>query len=793
MMKFITWLHDISGQDVALFGGKNASLGELYRNLSERGINVPHGFALSAQAYTRFIAAAGLEKKIEELLADLDKSDVKELKRRGRRIREMMLKAELPDDIKREIEGAYEELEKKYGKNVDVAVRSSATAEDLPSASFAGQYDTFLNITGKESLLHTVRKCYASLFTDRAISYREDRGFSHFDIQLSIGVQKMVRADRACSGVIFTIDPESGFDKVIYLTGSWGLGELVVQGAVNPDGFYVFKPTLKEGYNAIIEKKRGTKHKMLVYGEEGIVERDVPGHMSDAFILSDGEIVTLAKWAMEIENHYGRSMDIEWAKDGISGELFIVQARPETVHSQRKSFSVYELMERGEIIVEGEAIGSKIGRGNAKIIRNVDEMEEFKEGDVLVADMTDPDWEPIMKIASAIVTNRGGRTCHAAIVSRELGIPAVIGTGWATENIKDEGEITVDCSEGIGRVYKGLLRYEEREISFDSVPKTETKIMMNVAIPEKAFLLSQIPSDGVGLARLEFIINSRIGIHPMALVEYEKLKVARDEHIQRIVEEIERKTAAYRDKKAFYTDHLAMGIAKIAAAFYPNDVIVRFSDFKTNEYARLLGGNLYEPMEHNPMLGWRGASRYYDEKFREAFGLECRAIKKVREEMGLTNVKVMVPFCRRVEEGIKVIQTMEAFGLKRDDIDVYVMCEVPSNVMLAEEFAQIFDGFSIGSNDLTQLTLGLDRDSNLISHLFDERDEAVKRMIERVIAAAKKYGRKIGICGQAPSDFPEFAEFLVEQGIDSISLNPDAVMKIREIVAEKERMMHSPR
>lgn len=774
---------------MALFGGKNASLGELYRNLSERGINVPHGFALSAEAYTHFVSSAGLEKKIEELLADLDKSDVKELKRRGRRIRDMILKAPLPDDVKGEIEEAYGELEEKYGKNVDVAVRSSATAEDLPSASFAGQYDTFLNITGREDLLQTVRKCYASLFTDRAISYREDHGFSHFDIQLSIGVQKMVRADRACSGVIFTIDPESGFDKVIYLTGSWGLGELVVQGAVNPDGFYVFKPTLKKGYNAIIERKRGTKNKMLVYGREGIVERDVPGHMSDAFILSDDEIVTLAKWALEIEYHYKRPMDIEWAKDGISGELFIVQARPETVHSQRTSFSVYELLERGEVIVEGEAIGNKIGRGTAKIIRNVDEMDEFREGDVLVAEMTDPDWEPIMKMASAIVTNRGGRTCHAAIVSRELGIPAVIGTGWATEKIKDEGEITVDCSEGIGRVYKGLLRYEEREISFDAVPSTTTRIMMNVAIPERAFLLSQIPSDGVGLARLEFIINSHIGIHPMALVEYEKLKVAQDEHIQSIVGEIEKKTAAYTDKREFYIDRLAMGVAKIAAAFYPNDVIVRFSDFKTNEYARLLGGTLYEPMEHNPMLGWRGASRYYDEKFREAFGLECRAIKKVREEMGLTNVKVMIPFCRRVEEGIKVMEIMEMFGLKRDDIDVYVMCEVPSNVMLAEEFAQIFDGFSIGSNDLTQLTLGLDRDSDLVAHLFDERDGAVMRMIEQVIAAAKKHGKKIGICGQAPSDFPEFVEFLVEQGIDSISLNPDAVMTIREIVAKKEKAM----
>ncbi|HEC87785.1 MAG TPA: phosphoenolpyruvate synthase, partial [Thermoplasmata archaeon] len=488
------------------------------------------------------------------------------------------------------------------------------------------------------------------------------------------------------------------------------------------------------------------------------------------------------------EKHYKMPMDIEWAKDGISNDLFIVQARPETVHSARKSFYVCELNEKSEVIIEGEAIGNKIGRGRAKIVKSVEEMEDFKEGDVLVADMTDPDWEPIMKIASAIVTNRGGRTCHAAIVSRELGIPAVIGTKMATELIKDGEEITVDCSEGIGRVYKGLLKYEEKEINFDDIPETKTRIMMNVAIPEKAFLLSQIPNDGVGLARIEFIINSHIGIHPMALVEYEKLRTAREEKIREIVKEIEKRTSVYENKKEFYIERLAMGIAKIASAFYPNDVIVRFSDFKTNEYAKLIGGNLYEPVENNPMIGWRGASRYYDEKFREAFGLECRAIKKCRDEMGLKNIKVMVPFCRTPDEGMKVLETMENFGLKRKDIEVYVMCEVPSNVILAEEFAKIFDGFSIGSNDLTQLTLGIDRDSDLISHLFDERNEAVKKMIESIINTAKKYGKKIGICGQAPSDFPEFAKFLVDTGIDSISLNPDAVVKTKYIVAEREKM-----
>jgi len=788
-MEFIKWLNEIDKKDVALFGGKNASLGELYRNLSAKGIRVPKGFAISASAYRSFIESARLEEKIKEALSDFDKNDLRELKERGRYIRQLILNADLPEKLEKEIREAYRQLEEIYGKGVDVAVRSSATAEDLPTASFAGQYDTFLNIRGEEKLMEAIKKCYASLFTDRAISYRVDKGFGHFDTYLSIGVQKMVRADLACSGVIFTIDPETGFKDAVYITGSWGLGELVVRGAVNPDAFYVFKPTLEAGYNAIIEKKLGGKNKMLVYGEDGIIEKDVPGHMTDSFILNDDEILLLAKWAVEIEKHYGMPMDIEWAKDGISNELFIVQARPETVHSRKSSFAVYKLIEKGEVIVEGEAIGNGIGRGVARIVMSIEDIEEFKEGDVLVTDMTDPDWEPIMKIASAIVTNRGGRTCHAAIVSRELGIPAVIGTKVATEVIKDGEEITVDCSEGIGRVYRGLLRYEEEEISFDDVPETKTKIMMNVAIPEKAFLLARIPNDGVGLARVEFIISSHIGIHPMALVEYEKLKAAREEKIREIVEEIEKRTRTYEDKKEFYVDRLAAGIAKIAAAFYPNDVIVRFSDFKTNEYASLLGGNLYEPMENNPMLGWRGASRYYDEKFKEAFGLECRAIKKVRDEMGLKNVKVMVPFCRTPEEGIKVIKTMEEFGLKKGDIEIYVMCELPSNVILAEKFAKIFDGFSIGSNDLTQLTLGIDRDSALVSHLFDERNEAVKKMVETVINVAKKYGRKIGICGQAPSDFPEFAEFLVEKGIDSISLNPDAVVKTKYLVAEKEKVM----
>ena len=789
MMSFIKWFSEIDRKDVSFFGGKNASLGELFRNLSSKGIRIPDGFAISADAYKFFIEKAGLKEKIRVALKNLNKSNLKELKETGKYIRQLILNAELPNELQEEIKKAYEKLEEIYGKDVDVAVRSSATAEDLPTASFAGQYDTFLNIRGEEKLMEAIKKCYASLFTDRAISYREDHGFNHFDVYLSIGVQKMVRADLACSGVIFTIDPETGFKNAIYITGSWGLGEFVVRGVVNPDGFYVFKPTLAKGYRAIIEKRLGAKNKMLVYDKEGIVEKKTPDHLRNKFILNDEEILQLAKWAIEIEKHYGMPMDIEWAKDGISNELFIVQARPETVHSRRKSFCVYKLLEKGELLLEGEAIGNKIGRGVARIVMSINDIEEFKEGDVLVTEMTDPDWEPIMKIASAIVTNRGGRTCHAAIVSRELGIPAVIGTKIATEIIKDGDEITVDCSEGVGRVYRGLLKYEEEEISFDDVPKTKTKIMMNVAIPEKAFLLAQIPNDGVGLARLEFIISSHIGVHPMALVEYEKLKAAGEEKIKEIVEKIDERTKTYANKKDFYVEQLAMGIAKIAAAFYPNDVIVRFSDFKTNEYASLIGGNLYEPVENNPMLGWRGASRYYDEKFKPAFGLECEAIKKVRDEMGLKNVKVMVPFCRTPEEGVKVIKTMEEFGLKREDIEIYVMCELPSNVILAEEFAKIFDGFSIGSNDLTQLTLGLDRDSALVAHLFDERNDAVKRMVAEVIDIAKKYGKKIGICGQAPSDFPEFAEFLVEKGIDAISLNPDAVVKTKYLVAEKEKIM----
>jgi len=608
----------------------------------------------------------------------------------------------------------------------------------------------------------------------------------------------MVRSDLASSGVMFSIDTESGFKDVVYITGAYGLGENVVQGKVNPDQFYVFKPTLKKGFRPIIEKKLGTKEWRLVYTEGGgTAQKKVLPEERKKFVIDDDEVLKLAEWACIIEEHYNKPMDIEWAKDGITGELFIVQARPETVHSQRdmSAIQTYVLEEKGKILIEGEAVGSKIGQGKANVIESAEEIHKFKKGEVLVTDMTDPDWEPIMKIASAIVTNHGGRTCHAAIISRELGIPCIIGTGNATEVIKTGQEITVDCSEGVGRIYQGLLKYRVDSLKMDELPRPKTKIMMNVGVPEKAFQQGQIPNDGVGLAREEFIINSHIGIHPLALIEYNRLKelAKKDKRIADVVKEIDRRSEGYTDKTQFFIDVLARGIAKIAAAFYPNDVIVRLSDFKTNEYANLLGGFLYEPEEHNPMIGWRGASRYYDKKFKPAFGLECKAIKKVRDEMGLINVKVMIPFCRTPEEGKNVIKIMEEYGLKQGEngLEVYVMCEIPSNVVLADQFADVFDGFSIGSNDLTQLTLGLDRDSELVAHIFDERNEAVKRLIRQVIDVAHKHKprRKVGICGQAPSDFPEFAEFLVECGIDSMSLNPDAVVKTRLLVAEKEKKL----
>ncbi|MCC6026079.1 MAG: phosphoenolpyruvate synthase, partial [Caldimicrobium sp.] len=785
---FILFFKDISYKDVPLVGGKNASLGEMYSKLTPKGINVPDGFAVTAEAYKYFIQKNHLDDKIREALKGLDTHDVLDLQRRGRMVRNLILNAQMPKELEEEIRKAYRILEDEYGKNLDVAVRSSATAEDLPDASFAGQQETYLNVRGEDAVVEHVKKCFASLFTDRAISYREDKGFDHFNVYLSVAVQKMVRSDSACSGVMFTLDTESGFRDVVYITGSWGLGEYVVQGKVNPDEFYVFKPTLKLGYKPIVTKRLGSKDVKLVYGSnprKPLKEVKTTYDERKRFVLDDEEILTLARWALIIEEHYGRPMDIEWAKDGDgktvgTGKLYIVQARPETVHAikEQKFYEIYKLKGEGKVICTGKAVGSKIGQGKARVILDVSRIAEFKEGEVLVTTMTDPDWEPIMKKASAIVTDKGGRTCHAAIVSRELGIPCIVGTEVATKKITTGQEITVDCSQGEeGRVLEGIIPFEVERIDLEHLPKTKTQIMMNVGIPEQAFAQGQIPNDGVGLARLEFIIGSHIGIHPLALVYFDELKekAKTDKRIAKVVKIIEDRTYGYENKAEFFVDKLAQGIATIACAFYPKDVIVRLSDFKSNEYANLIGGFLFEPVEHNPMIGWRGASRYYDPKFEPAFALECKALKKARDEMGLTNIKVMIPFCRTPEEGKKVISIMEKYGLKQGEngLEVYVMCEIPSNVVLAEEFAKVFDGFSIGSNDLTQLTLGLDRDSELVSHLYDERNPAVKKLIKEVIQTAKKMNRKIGICGQAPSDFPDFAEFLVECGIDSMSLTPD--------------------
>jgi pyruvate,water dikinase len=798
-MKFVKWFEEVGAGDVALVGGKNASLGEMIRNLGKNGVNIPSGFAITAEAYSYVLEKAGVVEKIGDALVSLDTHDMGNLSRRSEGVRNLIKNAPCPEELEGEIRFAYREMERRYGKDVDVAVRSSATAEDLPTASFAGQQETYLNVRGEKELIGKVMECFASLFTDRATSYRVDKGFDHLKVFLSVGVQKMVRSDLACSGVIFSIDTESGFKDVVYITSAYGLGENVVQGIVNPDQFYVFKPALKRGFRPIVEKKLGTKEKRLIYKENGIgtEQKEVALQDRREFALSDDEVLTLARWTCIIEEHYGVPMDIEWAKDGLTGELSIVQARPETVHSQKDLavLKTYVLEEEGRLLLEGEAVGTKIGQGVVNVIEDPREISKFKSGQVLVTGMTDPDWEPIMKVAGAIVTDKGGRTCHAAIVSRELGVPCVIGTGDGSKVLRNGSEVTVDCSRGEGRIYEGGLKYRIDEVALSNLSRPRTQIMVNFGIPGGAFIQGQIPNDGVGLAREEFIINSYIGIHPMALIEYDELKkkADKDEGIAKVLKEIDRRSISYRDKTQFFVDNLAMGIAKIAAGFYPNDVIVRFSDFKTNEYANLIGGHLYEPEESNPMIGWRGASRYYDEKFKPAFGLECKAIKKVRDEMGLTNVKVMVPFCRTPEEGRKVINAMEGFGLKQGEngLEVYVMCEIPSNVVLAEEFADVFDGFSIGSNDLTQLTLGLDRDSEFVSHIFDERDEAVKRLVKHVIEAAHKHEprRKIGICGQAPSDFPEFAEFLVECGIDSMSLNPDVVLKTRLDIAEVEKKM----
>jgi pyruvate,water dikinase len=789
--KFVLEFDELGIKDVPLVGGKNASLGEMYRELKKKGVKVPNGFAVTAYAYRHLIKFHNLKGKIKEILKDLDTHDTRDLMKRGRQVRQLILNEEIPPEIVREISKSYRELCRQEGRMVDVAVRSSATAEDLPDASFAGQQETFLNIKGEKALLHSCKRCFASLFTNRAISYREDKHFDHFNVALSIGVQKMVRSDKASSGVMFSIDTETGFKDAVFITSAYGLGENVVQGAVNPDEFYVHKPTLKQGYKPIISRKIGEKEIKMIYhsgGARPVKNIKVEEKMRNKFSITDQEVLQLARWAVIIEDHYKKPMDMEWAKDGITKELYIVQARPETVQSQKNvnQLETYVLKEKGRLITEGDSVGSKIGSGTANVIMDVKDIHNFKKGQVLVTDMTDPDWEPIMKIASAIVTDKGGRTCHSAIVSRELGIPCVVGTNNVSKKVKSGQNITISCAEGeVGNVYDGLLKYEIKKTDISKIPKTKTKIMMNVGSPISAFESSFIPNDGCGLAREEFIINSYIKIHPNALINYSKLKD------RKLKQKIDKLTAGYKDKKQFFIDKLAQGIGMIAAAFYPKDVIVRTSDFKSNEYANLIGGKDYEPEEGNPMIGWRGASRYYKEGYKQAFELECQAFKKVREEFGLTNVKIMIPFCRTIEEGKKVLKIMGEQGLKRgkNSLEIYVMCEIPSNVILADEFSEIFDGFSIGSNDLTQLTLGLDRDSQIVSDVYDERNEAVKTFIKQVIEKARKNKKKIGICGQAPSDFPDFAQFLVECRIDSISLNPDTVIKTRIKIAETEKKL----
>ncbi len=878
--RYVLFFDEITNEDLALVGGKNASLGEMTKKVD---VPVPPGFAVTSYAYRKFIESTGLkdfiaseikkvqeafaakedvEAKIKQAEADEDFGEVKlledvfqekqkqfieTLQEVGAKIRLAIIQSEIPEDIKQAIIDAYRKLNARLGTtDVDCAVRSSATAEDLPEASFAGQQETFLNVSREDNILEKAKECFASLFTDRAISYREDQmqlqrlkaleaekqgdlekaayhkriinALDHFSVALSVGVQQMARSDLASSGVIFTLDTDSGFRDVVYITGSWGLGEYVVQGRVTPDQFYVFKPTTKLGYNAVIDKQLGNKDVKLVYGKHGgAVEIPVPPEDQVKFILSNEEVIQLAKWAVQIEEHYDRPMDIEWAKDGVTGNLYIVQARPETVHAIKavNVLRIYRLIEpvsEDEIILTGEVVGNMIGQGPVNVIEDVAHLNEFKPGEILVTEQTNPDWEPAMRIAVALITEHGGRTSHAAIVSRELGLPCIIGTLNATKVLKDGMDVTVDCSEGIGRIIKGLKKYEVEEINLAELPKTKTEIMMNVGIPETAFVKGQIPQDGVGLARLEFIINSHILFHPKALLDYPKFKHAitlidelykaepekaasQLKEIRELVRLIEEKTVGYENKADYFVDKLAQGVARIAAAFYPNDAIVRLSDFKTNEYANLIGGELYEPKENNPMIGWRGASRYYSPDYKDAFALECKALNKVRKVMGLKNAKVMLPFTRTPQEAKKVIEVMREDGLVQgeDGLEVYVMAEIPSNVILAEEFAEVIDGFSIGSNDLTQLTLGLDRDSELVAHIFDERDEAVKRMLERVIKVANEKGKKIGICGQAPSDFPSIAAFIVESGINSMSLNPDTVVATRGLVYVTEWALNNGR
>jgi pyruvate,water dikinase len=798
--RFIRFFSEIGIEDVPQVGGKNASLGEMFRELTPKGIAVPNGFAIVAEAYRHVLDRAEAWNDLRNSLEGLDASNVEDLARRAARAREIVYNAGLPSDLDAEIRDAMSRLRTEYGADLTVAVRSSATAEDLPSASFAGQHESYLNVGGDAAVFDAVRHCLASLFTDRAIRYRIDNGFDHFKVFNSVGVMKMVRSDLASSGVIFTIDTETGFEEVVFITGAFGLGENVVQGAVDPDEFYVFKPTYRAGKRAVLRRILGPKKIKMIFSHGGrATTRNIPtdNKERETFCLSDAEVLELAGQAISIEEHYSakagqhRPMDIEWAKDGVDGRLYIVQARPETVASRRDRNAIEEYLVkgRGRLKVEGRAIGAKIATGKARVIERVADLSTFQEGEILVADTTSPDWGTIMKSAAGIVTNRGGRTCHAAIVARELGIPAIVGCDAATRSIRTGEIVSVCCAEGdIGRVYEGTLDYEVKKTDLANLPRPATKIMMNVGNPEVAFGLAALPNDGVGLARMEFIITESIKAHPMALVHPERIADPRER------EEIARLTAQYASPAEFFVQRLSEGVATIAAAFYPKPVIVRMSDFKTNEYASLLGGGAFETLEANPMIGFRGASRYAHPAYKEGFALECAAMKRVREEMGLTNVKLMIPFCRRVEEAERVISLMRELGLERgkDGLDIYVMCEIPNNVVLIDEFAKCFDGFSIGSNDLTQLTLGVDRDSEIVAFDFDERDEGVKAMIRLAIEGARRNGRHCGICGQAPSDYPEIAEFLVGLGIESISLNPDAVLSATLRILELERALGRP-
>jgi pyruvate,water dikinase len=803
--KYILNLNEVGINDIDIVGGKNASLGEMIQNLAHLDVRVPGGYVVTVEAYKAYIEYNALQDQIYAVVKATDLNDIDALRHCGLKVRRMIAAGVFPDYLVNEITEAYDTLSKLYKQtDVDVAVRSSATAEDLPDASFAGQQETFLNVSGAEGLLEAIRNCFASLFTDRAISYRESFKYDHFDIGLSVCVQKMVRSDLAASGVAFSLDTESGFKDAVIINGSYGLGEMIVQGAVSPDEFIVFKPTLKQGFDSIIERKLGTKDKKMVYGNT-VTERvkiiETSNQELNNFCINDAQILELARWVVTIEDYYSGiknrwcPMDVEWAVDGQSGELFIVQARPETIHSRKRlntitEYAITDGNRLDKLILKGIAVGDKIASGNVNILvaQSKDEIShiDFKKGDVLVTDMTDPDWEPIMKMASAIITNKGGRTCHAAIVARELGVPAIVGCGNATEVLQKGQLITASCAEGdAGLIYEGTIAFKEIQYNLDELPETDTPVMLNVASPSMAFNFSHFPNKGVGLAREEFIINNYIKVHPLALMKHKEIGDAK------LTVEIEEITRGFKNEEDFFVEKLACGIARIAAAFHPNKVIVRFSDFKSNEYFNLLGGKYFEPTEENPMIGWRGASRYYSPEYKEAFGLECRAIKLVREKMGLKNVVVMIPFCRTPKELLQVYESMNEYGLYRgqDGLEVYLMAEVPSNVILADQFAKYIDGFSIGSNDLTQLVLGLDRDSSLVAHIYDERNEAVKTMITMLITSAKKAGVKVGICGQGPSDFPDFAQFLVEQGIDSISVTPDSFFKTVNAINEIEEKL----